>query len=91
MARWLIAVIVSIGCESGAAQNDPEPEPSVSPACEKLCRLKSADEFGEHRGGTALARVKFRVECRKTIEAFNARHAGQGCAIALQQMGETVP
>ena len=92
MARWLIsAFVVALGCETSKATPAPEPIPNVSPACEKLCRLMSAEELGEHRGGTAVARVKFRVECRKTIEVFNAQHAGQGCAIALQQMGETVP
>ena len=89
MARWLIsAFVVALGCETSKATPAPEPIPNVSPACEKLCRLMSAEELGEHRGGTWLDRMTYSVKCRETIEDYNAKHGGKFCSRALRQMEE---
>jgi hypothetical protein len=83
----LPVIALALGCESEKRLSQSLPTPTISPACEKLCRLKSAEEYRDDVGGTAAARLVYRVECRKTIGEFDARWSGEGCARALAEMG----
>jgi hypothetical protein len=87
MLKLAICCVLLVGCEVAAADAAVDPEQLVSSDCEKLCRVHSVKEYGEHIGGTSMQRAVYRMECKKTIEDFNRRWNGLGCRHALEDLG----